>query len=258
MGVDLSWKVIGASVVGTSHIASGKQCEDSCWAQVIPCANGLDMLQMIVTDGAGSASHGGDGAEYAILGAVEYLDKKIQEPEFVLNDTFATECLLAVREELFYQAENLGIKPRELACTFLGIFSCGHETLLMQIGDGGIVVDVGNGLEAPITPMNGEYVNTTHFVTDEDAIKLLVTKRLSSPVFRAAAFSDGLQRLLLNLAENTPHEPPFLQFFSQLEKTTVTEELLHLGLVKFLSGDSVNSRTDDDKTLTLAIHNSIP
>lgn len=40
----------------------------------------------------------------------------------------------------------------------------------MQIGDGGVVVDFGHGLQLPLTPMVGEYANMTHFITDEDAV----------------------------------------------------------------------------------------
>ena len=32
----------------------------------------------------------------------------------------------------------------------------------MQIGDGGVVVDLGHGLQLPLTPMAGEYANMTH------------------------------------------------------------------------------------------------
>ena len=124
----------------------------------------------------------------------------------------------------------------------------------MQIGDGGIVVDVGNGLEVPVIPMSGEYANMTNFVTDEDAIDVLLTKTFLSKANRVAVFSDGMQRLALNMATNTAHEPFFEPLFRVLSTAnTQQEELLQSALVEFLNSSSVNERTDDDKTLALAI-----
>ena len=60
---------------------------------------------------------------------------------------------------IYATADQQGAKARDYACTFLGVVASPSATLLMQIGDGGIVVDVGNGLEVPITPMIGEYAN---------------------------------------------------------------------------------------------------
>src|SRR5690606_20218465 len=125
---------------------------------------------------------------------------------------------------------------------------------VMQIGDGGVVVDTGDGLEVAVIPMSGEYANMTHFVTDEDAVNLLITKVYSEPALRVAAFTDGIQRLALNLASNTPHEPFFAPFFSGIAKATAEQaEHLNALLLKFLSSPAVNERTDDDKTLVLAV-----
>jgi len=124
----------------------------------------------------------------------------------------------------------------------------------MQIGDGGIVVDVGNGLDLPIVPMSGEYANMTHFITDEDAIDRLESRALSGPVIRAAAFSDGVQRLAIQMDTSTAHGPFFAPFFKVLASATDEQEgQLQDALMRFLNSDAVNERTDDDKTLALAI-----
>jgi hypothetical protein len=62
-----------------------------------------------------------------------------------------------------------------------------------------------------------------------------------------------LQRLALNLATNTPHEPFFEPFFKVLSIVGENkEDELTAALVDFLKSERVNERTDDDKTLALA------
>lgn len=245
---------MGASDVGTSHIENGKDCEDSCWAQVERSAAGIPFLTLFVSDGAGSAAKGGEGAELAIQAAVSFIEKQLAQSEFGLTDALATDCVIAIREHIYARAETAGLKARDFACTFLAVISAPIGTLAFQIGDGGIVLDVGAGLEVPVVPMSGEYANMTHFVTDEDAVNTLVTKTYPAIARRVAVFSDGLQRLALNMATNTAHEPFFAPFFKVLASATEDqEEQLNGALVRFLKSPAVNERTDDDKTLAMAV-----
>jgi hypothetical protein len=158
-----------------------------------------------------------------------------------------------VREKIYAAADQQGAKARDYACTFLGVVASPSATLLMQIGDGGIVVDVGNGLEVPITPMTGEYANMTNFVTDQNAIGVLAVSVLPSRADKIAVFSDGIQRLALNMATNTAYEPFFIPFFTILATARKRQErYLKIALEQFLNSSAVNERTDDDKTLVLA------
>lgn len=235
-------------------MASGTPCEDSCWAQVYDMRNRQPLLSMFVSDGAGSAARGGEGAELAIQAAADFLAKKLKHGEFGLSDALATDMVVAVRDHIYAKAEAEGLKARDFACTFLGVLSSPLGTLVMQIGDGGVVLDVGEGLEVAVTPMTGEYANMTHFVTDDDAVNVLATKSYPDPALRVAAFSDGLQRLALNLATNTPHGPFFIPFFNSMTMATAEQvDQLQVLLVKFLASAAVNERTDDDKTLALAV-----
>lgn len=250
----MSWRVVAASEIGTSHVANGTACEDSCWAQVDTLSSGQPLLSIFVSDGAGSAKKGGEGAEIAIQSAADLLAKKLKHGEFGLSDMLATDLIIAVRERIHAKAEADGLRARDFACTFLGVLSSPLGTLVLQIGDGGVVLDVGAGLELAVIPMSGEFANMTHFVTDEDAISVLETKTYADQALRVAAFSDGLQRLALNMAANTPHEPFFAPFFNGMARVTPEQEdQLQALLVRFLGNAAVNERTDDDKTLALAI-----
>lgn len=244
---------MAASEVGTSHAHTNTPCQDSCWAQVYELSQGVPLLSIFVADGAGSASCGGDGAELAIQAAVEFLTEKVARREFGLNDQLATDLVVFVRAKIFGAADGAGLTGRDFACTFLGLLSSPLGTLAFQIGDGGIVVDAGQGLELAIVPMSGEYANMTSFITDENAVELLQTRAYVDTASLAAVFSDGIQRIALNMATNTPHEPFFAPFFKTLKVATLEQEDRLQGLLaEFLGSAKVNERTDDDKTLALA------
>lgn len=250
----MTWRLVSASEVGTSHVHTGTPCQDSCWAQVDQLSGKVPLLSIFVSDGAGSAANGGEGAELAIEAAAAVIAKKLKQGEFGLSDMLATEIVIAVRERILAVAEAMGLKARDFACTFLGLLSTPTGTLVLQIGDGAVVVDCGSGLEVAVVPMSGEYANMTHFVTDEDAVTRLITRTYPDRALKVAAFTDGIQRIALNLATNTPHEPFFAPFFDGMARATADQEdyLANL-LVKFLGSARVNERTDDDKTLALAL-----
>lgn len=250
----MTWRLAYASEVGTSHTHSGTPCQDSCLAQVDVLPNHQPLLSIFVSDGAGSADRGGEGAELAIEAAASFVAKKVAQGEFGLSDVLATDLVIAVRKHIFSRAEAENLTARDFACTLLGVLSSESGTLVLQVGDGGVVLDVGQGLEVAVVPMTGEYANMTHFVTDEDAVTVLETKQYPDRALKVAAFSDGVQRLALNMATATPHEPFFAPFFGGMAQATAEqEELLHGLLVKFLGSSPVNERTDDDKTLALAL-----
>lgn len=250
----MTWRLVYASEVGTSHAHTATPCQDSCWALVDRLGDGQPILSVFVADGAGSAANGGEGAELAIEAAAAFIAKKVKEGEFGLNDRLATDMVLAIRDRIYAAAEAKKLRARDFACTFLGLLSTAVGTLVLQVGDGGVVLDTGAGLEVAIVPMSGEYANMTRFVTDEDAVTVLATKTYPDRALKVAAFTDGIQRLALNLATNTPHEPFFAPFFNGMAKANSEQEHQLQGLlVKFLGSSAVNERTDDDKTLALAL-----
>lgn len=250
----MTWRVVSASAIGTSHLMSGDVCQDSCLALVERIPNQPPMLSIFVADGAGTASHGGEGAELAIQAAATFVAEAFPLPEFELNEKLAIKCLLVVRECIYAQTEKMGCNARDFACTFLGVLSSEKGTFVMQIGDGAIVLDFGSGLSVPVAPMSGVYANMTHFVTDEDAADVLVSKVFPQKASKVGVFTDGIQRLALNMATNTAHEPFFEPLFKVLSAATSDQEdQLQGALVDFLNSESVNERTDDDKTLALAV-----
>ncbi|MEL9772652.1 protein phosphatase 2C domain-containing protein [Escherichia coli] len=250
----MSWRLVYSSAVGTSHISADLPCQDACQMQVVWLNDQQPLLVMFLADGAGSVSQGGEGATLAVNEAMAFMMQKVQGGECALNDVLATDIVLAIRHRISARAQAEELAVRDFSCTFLGVISSATGTLIMQIGDGGVVVDFGEGLQLPLTPMNGEYANMTYFITDEDAVTHLETYSCDAQVIKVAAFTDGIQRLALNMLENSPHVPFFAPFFNGLASATSEQRDILPDLLKqFLSCPAVNERTDDDKTLALAM-----
>ncbi|VTY38367.1 Protein phosphatase 2C [Xylophilus ampelinus] len=249
----MTWLVVKASEVGTSHQATNAPCQDSCAGDVESL--GADpLLWLFVADGAGSAARGGEGAEQAIGAAIRFVTEKLATREFGLGDIFACDLVREVRRTLTAACEREKRPLRDFACTFLGLVSAENGTIAFQIGDGGIVLDTGAGLHLAVVPMSGEYANQTHFVTDEDAIAKMLTRAYPDRALKVAAFTDGVQRIALNLATNTPHEGFFAPFFAGMGQAALEQDEQLSGMLRrFLASDKVNARTDDDKTLALAL-----
>src|ERR1700730_4956424 len=54
-GCSAPWRIVRASVVGSSHIKSGTPCQDSSLHELIDCAAKAPVLVAVISDGAGSA-----------------------------------------------------------------------------------------------------------------------------------------------------------------------------------------------------------
>ncbi len=65
----------------------------------------------------------------------------------------------------------------------------------------------------------------THFITDEDAVSRLEILNSTERAHKVAAFTDGIQRLALNMLD-TSHAPFFYPFFNGL--ASATQEQLDL------------------------------
>src|SRR5215468_10804948 len=103
------WKVIGASVAGTSHQAAGRQCEDACgWR----AATGVTCLA--VADGAGTRSMSGCGAalavESSLLACAE--GPRAEDPGAWLRLIFA-----GAREQITARAQADGNNADDYATT---------------------------------------------------------------------------------------------------------------------------------------------
>ena len=250
----MSWKTIGKSVVGTSHVNAEKPCEDALQYKIVTDNNGNEVLIAIASDGAGSAKFAKESAIVSSHFGIDILAHFINEGTKINEATivFMVETIL---DELQKESTSTGEPLNEYSCTLLGCVLFNSSSIFFQIGDGAIVRDDGNDGYATIWwPQNGEYANTTCFITDQNALSNLRIILMNEPIKEVALITDGLQMLALNNETSTVHQPFFNGLFKWLRFANKEEEIeiLDNKLNEYLLSETINNRTDDDKTLFLA------
>lgn len=250
----MTWKVIRASEVGTSHTDSDSPCQDECFADVLIDANGLEYLVCIVSDGAGSAMNGGRGAELACVTARDRIEASLNNPEFVqISETVVKSWISEIQRVIKDESDSNALRVRDYACTLLGAVVSSNKSIFFQIGDGAIVASSGCVQGVVFWPVPGQYANMTNFVTEDDALEHLHICISDTCMDELALFSDGIQRLALSFEQRTSHIPFFDPMLNVLRRSRAEEcENLDMQLARFLSSSQINERTDDDKTLILA------
>lgn len=205
------------------------------------------------SDGAGSAEHSEQGAmivcdKFIEIAARELATKNLG-PESCRDKVL--EWCEEIRNELKAEAALLGVPVRELACTFLAAVIAETYALFIQIGDGAMVISSDEGFQTVFWPQSGEYANTTNFLTDDRYAKALEICLKRETIHEFAAFTDGLERLILRFADQTVHGQ-FLSPLMRAIRSSIDIEPYFEHLRMFLRSDGINHRTNDDKTLILA------
>jgi hypothetical protein len=249
------WTWASAACRGTSHEKSGTPVEDSQSAFVCRTPDNAYFVG-IVSDGAGSAKFG----RYGSVLVCRTLSAEIRN-HFRSNATLPSrdqvECWVdSVRDRIFSVSERRAATPRDFAATMICVLATNKSAAILHIGDGcaALRVDPGQNWIAPIWPDHGEYASTTSFVVDSPSPNLRF-EIFEGEISGIALLSDGLERLALDFSNRTP----FSRFFNGVtlplthSTTKGKDPALSNKLKEFLGGESVNSRTDDDKTLIIAI-----
>jgi hypothetical protein len=244
----MGWAVLGESVTGTSHRARDVPCQDAFRSRTFGPEG--ESLVLAVADGAGSATHSG-------IAATLTCDELVRRAEALDFGTPLTQkgilsLFSAVRDALLAEAERLAVSPREFACTVLFAVVRPGSATFAQIGDGAIVVTRAGCPHTVFWPEPAEYANATDFLTDEHFADVIRFETTADPVVEVAAFSDGLQRLALQFAERTAFAGFFTPLFGALRGVD-DPETLRKPFGEFLDSGRVNERTDDDKTLVIAV-----
>ncbi|MDZ4688924.1 MAG: PP2C family serine/threonine-protein phosphatase [Planctomycetaceae bacterium] len=235
------WKLVFGSVQGTSHVQSGMPCQDYCAGAVAGTT-----LVAACADGAGSA-------ELSQLGSKAAVDRfmEVASGDIAPTKEQVEAWVDAARARLLEEAVANESTPRRLACTFLAALVGDGWAAFAQVGDGVIVFNGPDGYDLAFWPDNGEYANTTRFLSEDDYQEHLRVEIIERHVSELALLTDGLQMLALDVAGGKVHD----RFFAPLFKTVRNgpdEAALHASLLQFMDSKRVNERTDDDKTLILA------
>ncbi len=246
------WKLLFQSVPGSSHERSGTPCQDSCRVRLRPTCDG-PVLLLACADGAGSARLAEVGARLACRTITRLALEELWSGSVVadLQRETVVRWHHRLRAELEVEADRRKAGLHDLACTLLVAAVGETATAFAQIGDGAIIVGQNEGYETVFWPQNGEYANSTNFVTDPAFADSLEFTQRRGPVDELALMTDGLQMLALNFAGRSVHQPFFQPMFARL-RAAAGHEGLPRALRRFLASPAVAERSDDDKTLLLA------
>ncbi len=247
------WRHIAQSLQGPSHVAGGTACQDSHVVHLLG-GDSDGTLIACVADGAGSAKFSDAGSTIACAAVVENAAAHFEAGDRRFDNLRREDVLRwcdDARTRIRSEAAARDCDCRELATTLCVAIAGPDSSVFFQIGDGAIIAGHHGIYGVVFWPQTGEYANSTNFLTAddfEDRLEFLTTTGRCSEI---AVFTDGLERLALRFDSQTPHGPFFGPLFRAL-RSAADLDGLNEGLRQFLASDSVQARSDDDKTLILA------
>jgi hypothetical protein len=257
-----TWRAIGISVQGTSHRTAGLPCQDAHICRSLSTGETI----LAVADGAGSAACAAEGAAGAVVSFTEAIAERLGRGR--PGDAAGWRMLV----QMGYESAQVAVRRlasaaqrpvRDYATTLTGVVLAAGWLATGQLGDGLIVAGVpgpqpangtgaGDGLILLARPQRGEYANEAYFLTQDDALDYVEIGAWESSVAAVGASTDGLLRLALRLPGYEPHEPFFRPLFAYLAGNG-NDNAVRNGLLNFLNSARLCARTDDDKTLVLAV-----
>jgi len=253
----MNWRFASATVIGTSHLKTGAPCQDHHTCRVFRNGEDEPIIAIAVSDGAGSASRGGEGATITCASLIEQVEFLLAQERSLasMTEDDARQWLKAVRNAIADRANEAERDMRDYACTMLFALVGVDVAVFLQIGDGVIVVnDQSPQWSWVFWPDRGEFANTTFFVTDAAAADHLRFEHRRGFIQDIALLSDGIEPLVLHYASRTVHAPFFERTFEPVRRSQAVGQDLALSqdLEAYLCSPAILQRTDDDKTLVLA------
>jgi len=225
-----------------------------------------EYLALAVCDGAGSAANSGMGSRVAAMAFCAGAQKLANAPASLTpagaaalpespeeaGRLWASWVLDQIREEILAVA-TLEEKPFfTYACTLVGAVAGPEGTLFVQVGDGAAAFKLNDERHTAIVPEESEFLNTTFFVTDEEAQSHLLCRYVEGPVEELALFTDGISGLVLHPGTHEPHDPFFDTVFRNVRAPEGQDATAAAWLANMLQSDFVTSRTDDDTSIVVA------
>ena len=238
------WHTQSAVVTGRGHRLRQLPGQDRTFTLE---ENGVTAAAL--ADGAGSAPLSHEGAEQAVRTACRVLCRQFEvfsgpASAFEMRRT----VLEAVQAAICRRAEELGTRPAALACTLLAVAVKGDRYLVFHVGDGVIGYQRDGVVRVASGPRNGEFANTTTFVTSLDALPRSRALRGRQPGLEGfVLMSDGCEAALYHKGREklAPLVGRLLQR-AELFSPEVSE-----GQLRAVTGEVIARRTQDDCSLVL-------
>lgn len=245
------WQTAGVSVTGSRHQRDAAPCEDRFRIEI-----GADgRLVAIVSDGAGSAKRGAEGAALICAAIAEaLLVAPIDLSDAAMSAAQVAEAVMIAREAIEAAAGAASLAVDDYHATLVGALALpGVGGLFFHIGDGaGLAIDDELDRVAVSRPANGEYLDTTYFVTQPDWRDHLRIEPFDANHRTILLMTDGVTELGFAAAPGggQPHMPFFRPICGFLAAND--RGVAETALAATLDSESARARTSDDKTLVWA------
>lgn len=248
-GKEPCWRVQAGRVTGESHRARGERCQDAYFYHAYG-----EQVALVLADGAGSAPQAAIGSRLAVNVAGRGAVQAMTQGQNLVET--AQQAVAAARAALEQQPYAL----RDLACTFLLALWCSGKCVVLQIGDGWIVLIEPEDCRAAFRPKRGEYANQTHFLTQSDWREQMQIEVVARPdrLLGLALLSDGLERATVDMAAAAPSHSFFSGYAKALQSEGMSPKEQKQALLAFLKSARVAATSDDDKTLVMAVRSPAP
>lgn len=233
------WKSVDYSARGRSHVMAGIPCQDKTLAI---CKNGVNVIAL--SDGAGSAKWSHFGAEAVIRTAADYMCEKFSS---LLDNTDGRQVKLELLEQLkrslVEKRDQMQCELKDLASTLLLVAVRDNSFLMVHIGDGVIGYTKNDVLKVASSPENGEFVNTTTFVTsNEAAAEMRLFKGSVEQISGFVLMSDGTAESLYH-KQTGQLVPALLKIMHR--NSVITHDRMLMQIEESFDNVVVKNTTDD-------------
>ena len=273
-----NWVVVGASVIGNSHISMGLPCQDNIKYAYLKNGWGI----AITSDGAGSAEHSDVGSRIVTERGVHYFKSAIEQKKWIEQGILPTEAewtsiaftvLKAIRDDIEKFATAKDVEFKSLSATIVVVIHTPQGFLTTHVGDGRAgYQDDTNEWKSLITPHKGEEANQTIFLTSDfwnlpyyvmSGVMVPESRVISCSPIAFTLMSDGCEHTswlcnMKNEATGFFYDPnkPYDRFFNPLVQTVSKEDTATLDIRwarYIMSGNNSFKNEPDDKTMILGV-----
>lgn len=241
------WRVVHAAVQGRGHIKSNIPCQDKTYALCLD-----EGCVIALADGAGSAKfshYGADAVIRCVANSLYFNFKEYYETEELEKN--AHRVVELIKGRLFPITNLLGCKMNDLASTLLVVAVCDEKYVIMHIGDGVVAYLENENLKVASHPANGEFLNTTYFITDSNAAcNIRIIKGKLEEISGFMLFSDGVESYMYK-HDSKKINQSFLPIFQDINNTKIED--VENNLVDSLNLIKNKSTFDDCSMAVMAL-----
>jgi len=230
-------------IVGAQQMCRGKdECQDAFGS-----AQGDGWFVACVADGAGSSPCGRQGAQQAVASVLESLTASMEGDPV----TRITEAFRAAHQALLALAESEHRETKDFRTTLAVAIGDRVKVVAGHVGDSLIVVADSHGIRPILRPKNGEFGNTTFFVTAADYETHLQFAETEGRWFGLSMQTDGLEAVTYWKQRDDLEAATYKALFSILDRLDTDAAYKELSL--FVSEDAIMDKCNDDLTLLCVV-----